>query len=76
VSQAAEAKSVVGKIAHPNRSDSDRSLFAALCGYIKLELLKGVTQLNHFALKSKLYVRALQTAFAALADLQPVHLAV
>ncbi len=49
--------------------------FAALCGYIKLELLKGATKLNHFALKSKLYVRALQTAFAALRDLQPVRLA-
>jgi hypothetical protein len=48
--------------------------FAALCGYIKLELLKGSTQLIHFALKSKLYVRALHTAFAALRDLQPVRL--
>ena len=49
--------------------------FAALCGYIKLELLKGSTKLNHFALKSKLYVCALQTAFAALRELQPVRLA-
>ncbi len=49
--------------------------FAALCGYIKLELLKGSTKLNHFALKSKLYVRALHTAFAALRDLHPVRLA-
>lgn len=48
---------------------------AALCGYIKLELLKGATKLNHFALKSKLYVRALHTAFAALRDMQPVRLA-
>jgi hypothetical protein len=49
--------------------------FAAVCGYIKLELLKGSTKLNHFALKSKLYVRALQTAFAALRELQPIRLA-
>lgn len=28
--------------------------FATLCGYIKLELLKGTTKLNHFALKAKL----------------------
>ncbi len=49
--------------------------FAALCGYTKLELLKGATKLNHFALKAKLYARALQTAFAALRDLQPVRLA-
>jgi hypothetical protein len=49
--------------------------FAALCGYIKLELLKVSTQLNHFALKSKLYLQALLTAFQALRDLQPTRLA-
>lgn len=49
--------------------------FAALCGYIKLELLKGDTQLNHFALKSKLYVRAIQSAFATLRELKPAQLA-
>lgn len=49
--------------------------FAALCGYIKLELLKGDTKLNHFALKSKLYLHAIQSAFAALRELQPVPLA-
>jgi hypothetical protein len=49
--------------------------FAALCGYIKLELLKGETKLTHFALKAKLYARALQMAFEALRELQPVRLA-
>jgi hypothetical protein len=49
--------------------------FAALCGYIKLELLKGDTKLNHFALKSKLYLRATHSAFAALRELHPVQLA-
>jgi len=49
--------------------------FAALCGYIKLELLKGDTKLNHFALKSKLYLQALQSAFAALRELNPARLA-
>src|SRR3954453_19203949 len=34
-------------------------LFAALCGYIKLEWLRKATHLNHFALKNKLYVAAL-----------------
>jgi DDE superfamily endonuclease len=48
--------------------------FAALCGYIKLELLKGSTKLTHFALKAKLYARALQAAFEALRELQPVRL--
>ena len=49
--------------------------FAAVCGYIKLELLKRSTQLNHFALKSKLYLAALHVAFDALRQLQPVRLA-
>ena len=48
--------------------------FAALCGYIKLELLKGETKLTHFALKAKLYARALHMAFEALRELQPVRL--
>ena len=50
-------------------------VFGALCGYIKLELLKGATKLNHFALKSKLYLRAVQVAFETLRDFQPVRLA-
>ena len=38
--------------------------FAALCGVVKLERLKMRTKLKHFALKSKLYVNALRSAFA------------
>jgi len=49
--------------------------FAALCGYIKLELLKGDTQLNHFALKAKLYLHAIQSAYATLQELHPARLA-
>ena len=49
--------------------------FAALCGYIKLELLKDTTKLNHFALKSKLYLQAIQSAYATLQSLNPVALA-
>ena len=50
-------------------------LFASLCGYIKLELLKRSTKLNHFALKSKLYLQAIQVAFDTLQQFQPVRLA-
>jgi hypothetical protein len=50
-------------------------LFASFCGYIKLELLKVSTTLNHFAVKSQLYLGALQAAFAALRQSQPVRLA-
>jgi hypothetical protein len=49
--------------------------FAALCGFIKLELLKGKTKLNHFALKSKLYVQAIQAAYATLRHCYPISLA-
>jgi len=48
--------------------------FAALCGYIKLEMLKVETRTNHFALKTKLYVNALQSAFSTLREMNPVHL--
>lgn len=50
-------------------------IFASMCAYIKLEMLKVTTQTNHFALKSKLYVRALRTAFDTLNELQPIRLA-
>lgn len=49
--------------------------FGALCGYIKLELLKNSTSTNHFALKSKLYLSALQSAYLRLVSLHPVRLA-
>ena len=49
--------------------------FASLCGYIKLELLKGDTKLNHFALKSKLYLHAIHAAYAKLREFYPVCLA-
>lgn len=48
--------------------------FAALCGYIKLERLKIKTKHNHFALKSKLYLKALMSAFQTLKELNQVHL--
>jgi hypothetical protein len=49
--------------------------FASLCAFIKLEMLKTTTHTNHFALKSKLYIQALRTAFDALQELQPIRLA-
>ena len=48
-------------------------LFAALCAYIKLEWLRKATKLNHFALKTKLYVAALHSAFATLRQFQPIQ---
>jgi hypothetical protein len=50
-------------------------IFASLCAFIKLEMLKRKSKLNHFALKSHLYLHAVQSAFDALRQLQPVTLA-
>jgi hypothetical protein len=49
-------------------------LFAALCAFIKLEMLKTSTKLNHFALRAKLYRRALEVAYSTLGALKPVRL--
>ena len=47
--------------------------FAALCGFIKLERLNMKTKLNHFALKAKLYLNALHSAFSTLRQLMPLQ---
>lgn len=39
----------------------------------KLEMLKVETKTNHFALKTKLYVNALQSAFKLLEKMNPVQ---
>jgi hypothetical protein len=49
--------------------------FAAMCGYVKLEMLKVATHLNHFALRQRIYVHALQHAFEELQKLKPLKLA-
>jgi hypothetical protein len=38
-------------------------------------MLKVTTKTNHFALKAKLYLRAVRTAFDTLHQLHPVRLA-
>jgi hypothetical protein len=47
--------------------------FASLCAYIKLERLKICEKLNHFALKGKIYVKAIQAAFKELESLKLKH---
>lgn len=60
----------------PTRTVTTQSnhFFASLCSFIKLEMLKVKTKTNHFALKSKLYIQALRTAFDALQQLHPIRL--
>jgi hypothetical protein len=50
-------------------------IFASLCAFIKLEMLKRKSKLNHFALKAHLYLHAVQSAFDTLRQLRPVKLA-
>lgn len=50
-------------------------IFASLCAFIKLEKLKVKTQCNHFELRARLYIRAVQSALDDLRMLHPVRLA-
>ena len=52
----------------PTRTESSQKnhLFASLIGYCKLEFLKMKTNLNHFALKYKLILKANQMAYLEL----------
>lgn len=45
-------------------------IFASLFAYVKLEILRVETKLNHFALRSKLYFKALQASFHELQRLK------
>ena len=48
-------------------------IFASIMSYIKFERYKFSTKLNHFALKSKLYINAAKAAFAELAQIKLQH---
>ena len=50
--------------AHTERTQSNH-LFTAIFGYVKLEKLKLATRLNHFALKTKVYMASMKTAMTA-----------
>lgn len=45
-------------------------VFASIYAFVKLEVLRVEVKLNHFALRSKLYVKALQASFDELKRLQ------
>lgn len=48
-------------------------IFASIVSYVKLERYKFSTKLNHYALKSKLYLSAAKTAFEELAKIKLQH---
>lgn len=61
----------------PTRTETTQTnhFIAALWSYSKLELLKVRTKKNHYALKSQLYLKAIQSAYATLRQLDPITLA-
>lgn len=61
----------------PTRTETTQTnhLFYALLAFVKLERLKLTTSKNHFALKAKLYMKAVTSAFAELQQLKQAGLA-
>jgi DDE superfamily endonuclease len=60
----------------PTRTEATQQnhFFASLCAYVKLERLKVQAGVNHFALKSKIYLSALKAAYRELGKLKPQSL--
>jgi hypothetical protein len=54
--------------AHTERTQGNH-IFAAIYAYVKLEILKLATSLNHFAMKTKIYIASMMTAKAAFQGL-------
>ena len=52
----------------PTRTERTQQnhLFASMLAYVKLEKLKFINNMNHFALKTKLYIVAVKAAFKEL----------
>jgi hypothetical protein len=57
----------------PTRTERTQQnhFFASVCAYVKLERLKLKRGVNHFALKSKIYLSALKAAYQELVKLEP-----
>lgn len=65
---AAVAKSPTRKV-----KTQSNHLFASILAYVKMEKLKFVQQLNHFAIKSKIYLAATKAAFNELNALRAIN---
>lgn len=65
-------KQNVGLEKSPTKNEITQSnhIFAAMIAWTKLELLSIKTQTNHFALKARLYLKALQAAFDELQNVK------
>lgn len=65
-------KQNVGLEKSPTKNEITQSnhIFAAMIAWTKMELLSIKTQTNHFALKARLYLKALQAAFDELQNVK------
>ena len=50
----------------------DNHVFASIWAFVKLERMKNATKMNHFALRSRLYLKAIQAAYQELQELTSV----
>jgi len=67
-------KQNAGAAKSPTRTTKTQNnhVFASIMAYIKLEKLKFTQQMNHFAMKSKIYLAALKAAFKELEHLKEI----
>jgi len=65
-------KSNLGLAKSPTKRVQTQSnhFFASIYAFVKLELVSKATHLNHFALKTKLYLKALQSSLSELRSLK------
>jgi hypothetical protein len=74
-SQVLEAECVVREAAHPHRDDTNQPILRGVMRVPQTGDVEGIHRPNHFALKTKLYGRAVQVAIDALLQLEPIRLA-
>ena len=69
-------KQNVGLEKSPTKNEGTQSnhIFATMIAWIKLEMLSKVKQTNHFALKTKLYIKGIQASFEELQQQKQVCL--
>ena len=60
----------IGKAPLKTIATQANHLFAGICAFVKLEQLKITEKINHFALKTKLLIKATQAAFKELARIK------
>ena len=58
----------------PTKTTTTQSnhFFACIYAFVKLERMKIATKMNHFALRSRLYLKAIQAAYQELQELASV----